>query len=150
MHIPLKAITNKKHYERNVFISPYSTTTSSLLPPYAIRRGKKKTLKNLKRVLIAAAGMTDLLKTVGSVFSDKRVLFINSVPFLSIFSFALYFAVPFGKAGYFHTLRGHICWLFLFLLCGITQKSVRAGFKRQAHGQPCLDWLKIRQKSNGL
>lgn len=92
-------------------------------------KGGKKTLKNLKRVLTAAAGMADSLKTVGSVFSDKRVLFINSVPFLSIFSFALYFAVPFGKAGYFHILRGHICWLFLFLLCGITQKSVRAGFK---------------------
>jgi hypothetical protein len=41
----------------------------------------KKNSKNLKCVLISAAGMADSLRTVACVFSDKRVLFINSVPF---------------------------------------------------------------------
>ena len=69
---------------------------------------KKKKLKNLKCVLISAAGMADSLKTVASVFSDKRILFINSVPFLPIFSFAYTFQcssanfVIFTSAGYFY------------------------------------------------
>ena len=74
----------------NVMFSSLLTPVPPLpcFHPMQSKGGKKKTLKNLKRVLIAAAGMADSLKTVASVFSDKRVLFINSVPFLSIFSFA--------------------------------------------------------------
>lgn len=90
----IKDITNfLKSYEHKIFISPYSSTTSSLQLHFIQSKKKKKKnqLKNLKCVLISAEGMADSLKTVASVFSDKRVLLINSVPFLSIFSFAYTF-----------------------------------------------------------
>lgn len=116
-------MTNEKDCEQNIFISPYSNTTSFLqLSLIESRKKKKKKLKNLKRVLTSPAGTADLLETVASVFSDKRVLFINSVPFLSIFFLCLYFSVCFRKLGYFYILRGHNCCHFYFFST-IYQKS---------------------------
>lgn len=148
-YIPSKDITNKKHCEQNIFISPYSNTTSFL--QLSLIQSRKKKLKNLKRVLTSAAGMADLLETVASVFSDKRVLFINSVPFLSIFSLYLYFSVSFRKLGYFYILRSHNCCHFCFFST-IYQKSPKEqGSKFQMTcSLPTMSSLAKNQKgSNG-